>query len=135
MGYSPQGPKQSDTTECLSIKGQRHDWSGFKKKKGKQGNEAAVSAVLLRCFVTKAANSGKGNRAGCGDRDISSLKIGVVTAEYLYAEGNGCLKKETLKMQERRRHSCHRMEGSTHPEGWSSEGARGGRSVGAAVSS
>ena len=105
------------------------------EKKGKKGNEAAVSAVLLRCFVTKAANSGKGNRAGCGDRDISSLKIGVVTAEYLYAEGNGCLKKETLKMQERRRHSCHRMEGSTHPEGWSSEGARGGRSVGAAVSS
>lgn len=66
-------------------------------------------AVLLRCFVTKAANNGRENGAGCGDRDISSLKIGVVTAEYLYAEGNGFLKKETLKVQERR-HSCHRME-------------------------
>ena len=66
MCYSPWSPKWSDMTERLSIKGQKHDWSGFKKRK--KGNEAAVSAVFLRCFVTKAANGGRGNGAGCGDR-------------------------------------------------------------------
>ena len=70
MGHSPWSPKRSDMTECLSIKGQKHDWSRFKKRK--KGNEAAESAVLLRCFVTKAASGGRGNRAGCGDRHFFS---------------------------------------------------------------